>query len=67
MLVDLQLPWALWAIGHVIKIHRSNDGCIRSADVNVKGNVCTRPVARLVILPALLSGEDNEEAKPRPD
>ncbi|KAJ8359096.1 hypothetical protein SKAU_G00156210 [Synaphobranchus kaupii] len=59
MLVDPQLPRALWPIGHVIKIHRSDDGCIRSADVNIKGHVYTRPVARLVMLPALPSGEDD--------
>nr|XP_055023061.1 uncharacterized protein LOC129413363 [Misgurnus anguillicaudatus] len=53
MIVDPQLPRAFWPIGHVIKIHRSADGHVRSADVDIKGQVYTRPVARLVILPAL--------------
>ena len=57
MLVDPQLPRALWPIGHVVKVHRSDDGYIRSADVRVKGQVYTRPVARLVMLPALPLGE----------
>lgn len=53
MVVDPQMPRALWPIGHVIKTHRSPDGHVRSADVDIKGQIYTRPVARLVILPAL--------------
>ncbi|KAK0138066.1 hypothetical protein N1851_025729 [Merluccius polli] len=64
LMVDPQLPRALWPIGHVTRVHRSNDGCIRSADVNIKGHVYTRPVARLVMLPALPSGEDDESPTP---
>ncbi|XP_057688209.1 uncharacterized protein LOC130913548 [Corythoichthys intestinalis] len=58
MIVEPQLPRASWPIGQVTKVHRSDDGCIRSADVDVKGHVYTRPVARLVSLPALPSGEE---------
>ena len=64
LMVDPQLPRALWPIGHVTRVHRSDDGCIRSADVTIKGQVYTRPVARLVMLPALPSGEDDESATP---
>ncbi|XDV33330.1 hypothetical protein PO909_003765 [Leuciscus waleckii] len=53
MVVDPQMPRALWPAGHVIKTHRSPDGHVRSADVEIKGQVYTRPVARMVILPAL--------------
>lgn len=68
MLVDPQLPRALWPIGHVTKVHRSDDGCIRSADVDIRGHVYTRPVARLVMLPALPSGEDDASVSPpQPD
>lgn len=59
MVADPQLPRALWPIGHVIKVHRSDDGLVRSADVNVNGRVYTRPVARLVVLPAVPS-EDSD-------
>jgi len=52
MIVDPQLPRALWPIGHIVKVHPSPDGHIRSADVTVKDRTYTRPVARLVILPA---------------
>ncbi|XP_077374847.1 uncharacterized protein LOC144017311 [Festucalex cinctus] len=58
LVVDPQLPRASWPIGRVIKVHRSDDGCIRSADVDIKGHVYTRPVARLVCLPDLPSGEN---------
>ncbi|KAK0148669.1 hypothetical protein N1851_010999 [Merluccius polli] len=64
LMVDPQLPRALWPIGHVTRVHCSNDGCIRSADVNIKGHVYTRPVARLVMLITLPSGEDDESPTP---
>ncbi|KAL7873501.1 hypothetical protein AOLI_G00125720 [Acnodon oligacanthus] len=37
MLMDPQLPRALWPIGRVVKVHHSDDGYIRSADVSIKG------------------------------
>lgn len=64
LIVDPQLPRTLWPIGHVVKVHCSDDGCIRSADVNIKEHVYTRPVARLVMLPALPSGEEDESPTP---
>ncbi|XP_062392175.1 uncharacterized protein LOC134080001 [Sardina pilchardus] len=60
MIMDPHLPRALWPIGHVKAIHHSDDGRVRSADVNIKGQVYTRPVSRLVILPALPSGDDDD-------
>lgn len=53
MVVDSQLPRALWPIGKVTKVHPSDDGTIRSADVNIKGTVYTRPVTKLVPLPKM--------------
>ncbi|KAJ7992610.1 hypothetical protein DPEC_G00280470 [Dallia pectoralis] len=37
MLVDPQLPRALWPIGRVLKVHTSADGHVRSAEVEIKG------------------------------
>lgn len=53
LIVDPQLPRAQWPIGRVIRTVTSQDGCVRAAEVLVKGKVCTRPVARLIPLPAL--------------
>lgn len=53
LLVDPQLPRASWPIGKIITAHRSADGRVRSADVQVKDRVYTRPAARLICLPAL--------------
>lgn len=53
MLVDPQLPRAHWPIGCVTKVHPSADGHIKSADVQIKDKTYTRPVARMVVLPAL--------------
>ena len=58
MLVDPRLPRALWPIGHVTKVHPSADSHVRSVDVRIKDRVYTRPVARLVALPAVPTGEE---------
>ncbi|TKS64949.1 ATP-binding cassette sub-family A member 2 [Collichthys lucidus] len=53
MVVDSQLPRALWPIGKVTKVHPSDDGTVRSADIDIKGAVYTRPVTKLVLLPKM--------------
>ncbi|XP_052418883.1 uncharacterized protein LOC127963166 [Carassius gibelio] len=53
LMMDPQLPRALWQVGRVTKVHRSVDGRVRSADVRIKDKVYTRPVARLIALPAI--------------
>lgn len=64
MIADPQFPRALWPIGTVIKTHLSPDGHVRSMDVKVKDRVYTRPAARLVVLPALPTGEDEDCSVP---
>ncbi|XP_068509163.1 uncharacterized protein [Syngnathus scovelli] len=63
MLVDSQLPRASWPVGNVAKVHPSADGHIRSADVRIGEHHYTRPVARLVALPALPAGKDDPATK----
>lgn len=53
MVVDPQLPRALWPIGRVTRVIPSNDGKIRAAEVDIKGNTYTRPVAKLIELPKM--------------
>lgn len=53
MIIDPQLPRALWPVGRVTKVIPSNDGRIRTAEVNIKGSTYTRPVAKLIPLPAM--------------
>lgn len=45
------VPCSLWPVGQVIKTYPSPDGHIRTADVEIKVHVYTRPVVHLVILP----------------
>ncbi|XP_049330293.1 uncharacterized protein LOC125798980 [Astyanax mexicanus] len=59
MIVDPQLPRAQWPIGRVTKTITSQDGCVRTADVLVKGKIYTRPVARLIQLPKIEDGSDD--------
>ncbi|XP_076857121.1 uncharacterized protein LOC143511024 [Brachyhypopomus gauderio] len=51
MVLDPQLPRALWPIGRITRIILSDDGKVRAAEVDIKGNLYTRPVAKLVEMP----------------
>lgn len=53
MIVDPQLPRALWPIGRITKVIPGIDGRIRTAEVKIKDRTYIRPVARLIKLPAL--------------
>ncbi|XP_067303718.1 uncharacterized protein [Pseudorasbora parva] len=61
LLMEPQFPRALWPVGRVVKVHPSADGHVRSADIQVKDRVYTRPVARLITLPVITDGEEDEE------
>ncbi len=52
MIVDPQLPRALWPVGKISEVHPGADDRVRSATVQVERRTYTRPVARLVKLPA---------------
>ncbi|XP_030609347.1 uncharacterized protein LOC115796997 [Archocentrus centrarchus] len=51
MVVDPQLPRALWPLGRVTEVIPGTDGRVRTAVVQVKDKTYTRPVARLIALP----------------
>ncbi|KAL6483178.1 hypothetical protein MHYP_G00080500 [Metynnis hypsauchen] len=53
MVLDPQLPRALWPVGRITRIILSDDGKVRAAEVDIKGNLYTRPVAKLVELPEM--------------
>lgn len=53
MIVNPQLPRALWPVGKVTVVFPGSDGKIRTASVDVKGRTYTRVVARRIQLPAL--------------
>ncbi len=64
LVIDPQFPRALWPVGRVIRVHQSADGHVRSADIQVKDKVYTRPVARLITLPMIPETEENERGPP---
>lgn len=53
LIVDPQLPRALWPVGKVTATYPGADGRIRTAAIEVKDRTYIRPVARLVQLPKL--------------
>lgn len=60
MVLDPQLPRALWPVGRIVRIIPSDDGKVRAAEVDIKGNLYTRPVAKLIELPEMPDdGEPN--------
>lgn len=53
MIIDHQLPRALWPVGKVVTIYPGSDGRVRSAEIEVKNKHYHRPVSRLITLPAI--------------
>ncbi len=51
-------------VGRVIRVYQSADGHVRSAEIQVKDKVYTRPVARLITLPMIPETEENERGPP---
>ncbi len=58
VIVDLQLPRALWSVGRISKVFTGADGRIRTAEVKVKDRAYIRPVSRLNRLPSTTDDED---------
>ncbi len=53
MIVDQQLPRALWPVGKIVQVFPGTDKRIRSAEIQVKDKTYIRPVAKMVCLPPL--------------
>lgn len=64
MLVDPQLPRAMWLVGKVGKTFPGSDGHIRAVEIQVKNKIYTRPVAKLIPLPALAEDEHDKDSDP---
>lgn len=63
LIVDPQLPRASWPVGRITKTHPGVDGRIRTASVQVKNHTYIRPVARLILLPALEDTDEEDATK----
>lgn len=48
----------MWLIGKVINVMPSADGHIRAAEVLIRERTYTRPVSRMIVLPAIPDGTD---------
>lgn len=51
MIIDPQLPRALWPVGRVSEVFTATDGRVRTANIKVGTKTYTRPIARLIQLP----------------
>ncbi len=65
MIVDPQLPRALWPVRKISEVHPGADDRVRSATVQVERRTYTRPVARIVKLPAI-SDKEYSTSRERP-
>lgn len=61
LLIDPQLPRSLWQMGKVTKVFPGTDGRVRTAEVQVKDRVYTRPITRLIVLPEIQDPEDDPD------
>ena len=61
LIIDPQLPRALWPVGTITETFAGSDGRVRTATVKVKDKTYVRPVARLVRLPKLSEEEDSSD------
>ncbi|XP_053369684.1 uncharacterized protein LOC128543319 [Clarias gariepinus] len=59
LIIDPQLPRALWPVGTVTRTFPGPDGQIRTVEVQVQDRTYVRPVARLVPLPKLVDDDHN--------
>ncbi|KAI7812768.1 hypothetical protein IRJ41_008898 [Triplophysa rosa] len=62
LIVDPQLPRALWPVGKVTRIFPGPDGLIRTVEVQVQNQTYRRPVARLIPLPKLIDESSTSSA-----
>lgn len=63
LIMDPQLPRASWPVGRITQTHPGADGRVRTVSVQVKDRTYIRPVARLILLPALEDKEEEETSK----
>ncbi|KAL1255559.1 hypothetical protein QQF64_013620 [Cirrhinus molitorella] len=47
LIVDPQLPWALWPVGRVIQTFPGADGRVQTASVDIKGRTYTRGINQI--------------------
>ncbi|KAL0171399.1 hypothetical protein M9458_031710, partial [Cirrhinus mrigala] len=53
MLVDPQMPRSFWQIGRVVNVFPGADDRVRTAEIQIRDRVYTRPITRLVVLPEI--------------
>ncbi|XP_048030832.1 uncharacterized protein LOC125266231 [Megalobrama amblycephala] len=63
MLVDPQLPRSFWQIGRVVNVFPGADDRVRTAEIQIKDRVYTRPIARLIVLPEIQDEEDHIQTR----
>lgn len=63
MLVDPQLPRALWQIGKVTRVFPGADGHVRTAEIQIKNRTYKRPISCLIVLPEIPEEEDHMGSK----
>ncbi|XP_073718572.1 uncharacterized protein [Misgurnus anguillicaudatus] len=54
LLIDHQLPRALWPVGTVVETYAGADGRIRTAKIQVRNKMYIRPVVKLIQIPQVI-------------
>ncbi len=53
LIVDPQLPRALWPVGRIVQVFPGKDNRVRSAEIKVKDRTYLRPVTKIICLPPM--------------
>ncbi len=59
MIVDPQLPRAVWPVGRIVQVFPGKDNRVRSAEIKVKDRTYLRPVTKIICLPPMPEWHSN--------
>lgn len=65
MVIDHQLPRALWPVGKVITTYPGSDGRVCSTKIEVKNKLYHRPLSCLITLPAIPDNDPTTDLQRR--
>lgn len=57
LLKNESTPPCRWPLARIVRLHPGGDGCVRVVDVRTAGGKFTRPVVKIVPLPAAKADE----------
>ena len=60
LIIDEATPRGKWPVGKVVAVKISDDGVVRSVEVQIKGTVYSRPASKVCLLASSGDGDMNK-------